>query len=166
MIIDANLNEAIGKFIIGLEYRLWGVRWHQEGRSQHLQVFIDHDNGIGVDDCAHVSRHLSVWLDVESSLTSNYVLEVSSPGADRLLFGAEHFQHYAAQKVTLRLHRSVLNKRTLSATIISCDNDAVIVACDGKDEHQTVLLRDIKEARLQLDDNRLYKKQQQTKAGT
>ncbi|MDP7602566.1 MAG: ribosome maturation factor RimP, partial [Alphaproteobacteria bacterium] len=36
-----------------------------------------------VDDCAEISRAISVLLDVEDPIAGAYVLEVSSPGLDR-----------------------------------------------------------------------------------
>ena len=42
-------------------------------------------DGIGVEDCERVSRELSALLDVEDPITVPYQLEVSSPGADRIL---------------------------------------------------------------------------------
>ena len=145
--MDTKLNSAIDDFISGMDYQLWGVRWYQQGRSNHLQVFIDHQNGIEIDDCARVSRSLSVWLDVEEPNLGNYVLEVSSPGTDRLLLSANHFQLYKGEKVAFRLHRAVAGRKKMTAIIINCDNEQVIVECDG--EEYSIPQREIKEARLQ-----------------
>ena len=145
--MEAKLSTAISDFVSGLDYQAWGVRWHQQGRSRHLQVFIDHENGISVDDCARVSRSLSVWLDVEGPELGSYVLEVSSPGADRLLLNTGHFQLYKGEKATFRLHKGVAGRKNITATIINSDSEQVIVDYDG--EQHSVLQRDIKEARLQ-----------------
>ena len=45
-----------------------------------LRVFIDKEEGITLDDCAHFSKSLSVVLDVKEPLKTRYTLEVSSPG--------------------------------------------------------------------------------------
>ncbi len=47
-------------------------------------------DGIGVEDCERVSRELSALLDVEDPIAVPYQLEVSSPGADRILRTVAH----------------------------------------------------------------------------
>lgn len=145
--MDAKLNSAISDFVSGMDYHLWGIRWYQQGKSRHLQVFIDHENGIEVDDCARVSRSLSVWLDVEGPELDHYILEVSSPGTDRLLLNASHFQLYKGEKAAFRLHRAVAGRKNMTAVIVDSDSEQVTVGCDG--EEYSVPQRDIKDARLQ-----------------
>ena len=71
--------EETGKELLGVEYI-------SAGNHSVLRLFIDHENGIDVDDCAEVSRQVGAILDVEDPISSEYSLEVSSPGLDRPLF--------------------------------------------------------------------------------
>src|SRR5882672_3299740 len=57
-----------------------------EGDETRLQ-----EGGIGVDDCARMSREVSALLDVEDPIPTAYTLEVSSPGSDRVLRKKGHF---------------------------------------------------------------------------
>src|SRR5580698_7033622 len=50
-----------------------------------VQVFVDADEGIHIDTCAGISRHLEKYLDEAKPLGEKYVLEVSSPGMDNPL---------------------------------------------------------------------------------
>lgn len=50
-----------------------------------IEVFIDGDNALSIEDCATVSAAIHTRLEAESSLNSNFRLEVSSPGTDRPL---------------------------------------------------------------------------------
>jgi ribosome maturation factor RimP len=47
--------------ISGLGYEL--VEWALSGKAGMLRIFIDKPGGISVDDCAHISQHLSRVLD-------------------------------------------------------------------------------------------------------
>jgi len=76
--------EGVGKELLGIEYI-------SAGNNSILRLFIDHENGINVDDCAEVSRQVGAILDVEDPIGPEYNLEVSSPGLDRPLFDLEHF---------------------------------------------------------------------------
>lgn len=63
-------------------------------------------DGIGVEDCERVSRELSALLDVEDPIAVAYQLEVSSPGADRILRTAAHYQRHVGQRVLVELEAS------------------------------------------------------------
>jgi ribosome maturation factor RimP len=70
--------DSMGLELVELEFK-------KVGRGYLLQIFIDKPDGVNLDDCAEVSRELSVQLDVEDCIASRYTLEVSSPGLDRPL---------------------------------------------------------------------------------
>ncbi|MFN8294180.1 MAG: hypothetical protein U0T72_10680 [Chitinophagales bacterium] len=48
--------------------------------GKKIEVFLDTDSGIGIDQCATISRQLEKNLDESGLVPENYVLEVSSPG--------------------------------------------------------------------------------------
>ena len=79
------------------------------GQDGILRLFIDKDGGIALDDCADVSHELSAILDVEEIITSNYTLEVSSPGLDRPLKKPEDYQRYAGRLIKVRTYDQVLD---------------------------------------------------------
>ena len=72
--------------IEALGFELLGLELAQAGRHSTLRIYIDHADGINVDNCAEVSRQVSAILDVEDPITNEYNLEVSSPGVDLPLF--------------------------------------------------------------------------------
>jgi len=55
------------------------VKFHSNGK---LMVLVDGDNGIGIDDCVAISRHVGFHLEEENVIETAYNLEVSSPGLD------------------------------------------------------------------------------------
>ncbi len=70
--------DSLGLELVELEFK-------KVGRSFVLRLFIDKTGGVTMDDCADVSRELSLLLDVEDCIQNRYTLEVSSPGLDRPL---------------------------------------------------------------------------------
>jgi ribosome maturation factor RimP len=76
-------------------YTFWGLEYLSQGKDTVLRVFIDHENGITVDDCAAVSRQISSVMDVEDPISQVYNLEVSSPGMDRPVFTLEQYASLA-----------------------------------------------------------------------
>ena len=61
--------------------------------------------GITIDQCAELSRLLGLTLEVEDCVESAYVLEVSSPGLERLFFKAEQLKRALGVKVEATLFK-------------------------------------------------------------
>lgn len=64
---------------------LWGIETAFGGQSV-IRIYVEGDNGVTIDQCAELSRLLSLTLDVEDILPGSYMLEVSSPGLERVFF--------------------------------------------------------------------------------
>ena len=58
--------------------------------------------GVGLEDCARISRALEEYLDALETLPSNYVLEVSSPGVERPLVKRRDFERFAGHEVAVK----------------------------------------------------------------
>ena len=122
------LSQLIEPIIEDLGFVLWGVEYLPQKNSAILRVFIDHENGINVNDCAECSREISGVLEVEDPINGAYVLEVSSPGMDRVLFNTQQFAQYIGEFVVVKLAQPVLGARNIKGTIESVSDDEIIVA--------------------------------------
>ena len=80
-------------------YELVDVQASNGGRL--LRLFIDKPGGVGLQDCAAVSRQLSRVFEVEGIDYER--LEVSSPGLDRPLRKGADFARFAGQKAEVRM---------------------------------------------------------------
>jgi ribosome maturation factor RimP len=127
-------------------YVLWGLEHISQGRHSLLRVYIDKDSGIGIEDCERVSRQVSAMLDVEDPVSGNYRLEISSPGIPRPLFYSWQYQSYADQDVNIKLSKPFAGKRKISGTIISADDNVLILKVDEKP--QEFILSNIVKANL------------------
>ncbi len=68
---------------------------HVEFRGGTLRLFVDRpEGGVTVDDCSRISREVSTLLDVHDFGKRRYLLEVSSPGLDRKLFGPRDYDRF------------------------------------------------------------------------
>ena len=102
---ELQIEELIVPTVEALGAYVWGVEYLNQGRKSLLRIFVEREEGVSVDLCAEVSRHVSDLLDVEEIMPSAYTLEVSSPGIDRLLFKSE--QRQPANRVQLRLRHQI-----------------------------------------------------------
>ena len=104
MKLDSDGLEALFEPIVqGLGFTLWGVELRSSQNHAHLKVYIDHEDGISVDNCSDVSHQISGILDVEDPISVAYTLEVSSPGVERPLMKREHFERYLGRSASAPL---------------------------------------------------------------
>ena len=118
--------DETGKTLLGIEYI-------SAGNNSILRLFIDHDNGIDVDDCAEVSRQVGAILDVEDPISSEYSLEVSSPGVDRPLFEIKHFETVIGETVNIKLSIPLNGRRKFKGQLVAIDNNNLIIEVDSID---------------------------------
>ncbi len=118
--------EETGKSLLGIEYI-------SAGNNSILRLFIDHENGIDVDDCAEVSRQVGALLDVEDPISSEYNLEVSSPGVDRPLFEIAHFQAVVGEIVNIKLSIPLNGRRKFKGPLVAIENNNLIIEVDSID---------------------------------
>jgi ribosome maturation factor RimP len=117
-----------------LGYELVGIEYIRAGKHSTLRVYIDHENGILVDDCAAVSREISALMDVEDPITNEYTLEVSSPGLERPLFSAEQYAAFIGSEVKVQLRMPIQNRRRWKGIISSVAGEIICVNVDGTEE--------------------------------
>jgi len=128
------LKRIVAAAVQPLGYELVGVEFHGERASALLRVYIDREQGITVDDCQRVSHQLSGVLEVEDPIAGPYTLEVSSPGIDRPLFEAGHFERFAGAEVRIQLRELLDGRRKLTGRLLGMrDGAAVLVDSDGRE---------------------------------
>ena len=118
--------EEVGKELLGCEFI-------SAGNHSVLRLFIDHENGIEVDDCAEVSRQVGAILDVEDPISSEYNLEVSSPGLDRPLFEMSQFQAVIGETINVKLSIPLNGRRKFKGKLQTIENDTLVVLLDGEE---------------------------------
>lgn len=99
-----------------------------------LRVYIDKISGINVADCARASRQISAILDVADPIDRYYLLEVSSPGADRPLFNAAQYVSFIGREVILQFRTAVHNQRKLVGIIKAVEGEEITISVDGSEE--------------------------------
>ena len=68
-----------------------------------LEILLDGDNGIAIEDCVQVSRHVGYHLEEENVIDRAYRLEVSSPGIDSPLLLNRQYEKNVGRDVKVKL---------------------------------------------------------------
>ncbi len=88
-----------------------------------VRLFIDHPQGVTLDLCERVTKHLP-------ELRERYSLEVSSPGTERPLSKPEHFRRYVGRRAKVRTRGEHDGRRSFIGELLNATDDAVTVAAD------------------------------------
>ena len=143
---ERRLHELIEPTVLALGFELVGVLWRDMNPRGLIRVYIDHDAGVTVDDCARVSHRVNGLLDVADPLPGEYDLEVSSPGADRPLFVERDFIRFAGADLKVTLRSPIAGRRRFAGTLGGYRDGVVLVDEHGM-EHRFAI-SEIESARL------------------
>jgi ribosome maturation factor RimP len=116
-----------------------------------LEIRIDRRDGetVTIDDCAKASRALEARLEADALVAEQYVLEVSSPGADRPLRHAADWRRFVGRRATVTSTLLAGGKQEVEILALEGGEGAeVALVRDAKGREVHVPLRDVTQARL------------------
>jgi ribosome maturation factor RimP len=142
-----DLTELFEPVVESMGYEMVGLEFHCSEHHGVLRVFIDHENGITVDDCAKVSRQISAVIDVEDPIEMAFDLEVSSPGINRPLFKLSDFEKYSGHKAKIKLGVALNGRKNFSGVLKGIDDDQQVII-DVDNEIYELPYHDIAKANL------------------
>ena len=127
---------------------LWDVRFVKEGASYYLRVFIDKEDGVNIDDCTAVSHAIDPVIDEADPIDKSYYLEVCSPGLERELIRAEHFEWAKGREIKVKLYKAIGGSKEIIGTLLSFDGGINISTVSGeiyleKKDFSTAKLNDL-----------------------
>lgn len=146
--VEEFVSSVVEKVIAGTELELVDVDYVRE-RDWYLRVYLDKPGGVDLDDCQMVSEKLSAALDEKDPITENYLLEVSSPGLDRVLKKDKDFIRYNGRDVDIQLFKTIGGLKQYTGTLQGFNDDTIEFLING--ESMTFERSSIAQIRLHLD---------------
>lgn len=151
--LENKLSELAAPVVADLGYALVQVKISGIGRATNVQVMAE-DPATGklpIDACALISRMLSPVLDVADVISTQYRLEVSSPGIDRPLITKDDFVRFAGQECKIETEDPLPNsQRRFTGLLKGMDGDDVIL--ETETGTVTIAFKNILKAKLVLTD--------------
>lgn len=125
---------------------LEGIELTPAGKRRVLRVTVDSDNGVDLDTVGDVTQEVSTALDSSDVMGQTpYVLEVTSPGAERLLTLPRHWRRSQGRLVKVDLAEGgQVNGRVV-------DSDEQGATLDVKGRSRTIAYADIAKAKVQVE---------------
>ncbi|MBL4800920.1 MAG: ribosome maturation factor RimP [Emcibacter sp.] len=128
------LHKIIDPVADAMGYEIIRIAIHNSSRGDAptLQVMAERPDGtMLVEDCAKLSREISVLLDVEDPISGEYMLEVSTAGIDRPLTRRKDFANYAGYEAKIELSVPEEGRRRYRGKLLGITGDVVKINVDG-----------------------------------
>ena len=123
--LEERISDIIRPVIEDMGYALVQARMTSSDKRNILQILAENPktHNLGVDECAQLSKAVSVNLDVEDPIAGAYTLEVSSPGIDRPLTRAEDFVTYQGFEAKIELDMPIEGQKRFRGFLNGLNED-------------------------------------------
>lgn len=121
--IAYEIQEKIAQYVQSCGCELYDVEFTKEFHQNVLRISIYAKEGITLDKCQEVSNVLSPFLDIEEPFDSQYLLEVSSPGVERILKTTRHFALSLGEEIAVKM----LDKTSLEGILKRSDEQGFVL---------------------------------------
>ena len=127
--VDEQLRDSLCLRLKNLGFHLIRIKLIDTHRKKTLQIMAERikDKKMNLDDCVFLSKHISTFLEVEDSISSSYVLEVSSGGLARPLTMIEDYISFKHNKAKIVLKEKFLGKKTYKGFLGGVDKNGKIL---------------------------------------
>ena len=131
--------------VTALGYELYEVEYQKEFDNWVLTLYIDHPDGVSLDDCELVSNAVDPVLDAADPTEQAYYLSVSSLGIDRPLKTDKDYKRNIGKVMDVKLYAPLNGKKEFSGTLTAFDEETYTIELKSGSEtierKKTALIR-------------------------
>ncbi|MDO8603696.1 MAG: ribosome maturation factor RimP [Candidatus Omnitrophota bacterium] len=108
------------------------IIFKKEAGRQVLRLLVDKDGGIRMADCVKLNEKISQVLDQADIIQESYVIEVASPGIDRLFKTRRDYERAMGRLVRVTLAERILDKKEYVARLEDVSDTGVKIEVKKK----------------------------------
>lgn len=137
------------------DYMLWAIEYEQMDGDMVLRALVDRKSGsINMDDLVHLTEIIGELVDTiqPDPFPDSYMLDVSSPGAERQLTKLRDYEWALQQRIVLTLKQQSANEDDLIGELVEIQDDGLLIRHTIKNKNilTPVAWTEIKGAKLAL----------------
>ena len=151
MAIENDVLALIKEPISKMGYEEVSVKFQRENGTYYLHVFVDKDDAISLDDIVAVNELISPLLDESNLIDGQYILDVSSYGAEKNIDVAK-LEKYVEKYVNVHLVNPYKGENYLEGTLENVTSDEIVISFYQKTRliKANVKREDVDKARLAI----------------
>ena len=128
----SEIREFLEKYATELGLTIFDIEV-KKGSNPQITVFVEKDGGIDLDSCEKFHKAIFEPLDeLDPTFGEPYILNVSSPGADRPFKTEQDFLSHVGKMVEVKVKQSIKGKKSFDGVLVSYDTKTVVVKIDAK----------------------------------
>jgi ribosome maturation factor RimP len=135
--VETEVFQCLEPIINNLNYELYDVIYEKEGKDNVLRIFIDKSDGlIDINDCELVNNNINDILDEKNFIKGQYLLEVSSPGLERIIRLDKHFKRYLNTEININLYKAIIegnNSKEIHGILVNYDDESITIKLNDKE---------------------------------
>ena len=132
MTLESTVLNLIEKPIKALGYSEVDVKFVREFGTQYLRVMVDKDDEtIDLDEIVKVNELVSPILDEADLIKTNYVLDVTTFGAEKAIDVAK-LEKYVGRYINIHLTHPYKGLNNIEGTLESVNDDLIVISYKEK----------------------------------
>lgn len=138
---DSVLKE-IKPIIAARNDELVDMEYVKEKGKYYLRIYVDHEQGIDMDEIACLSELISAKLDqiTPDPFPDPYILELSSPGIERPIKTPADWQKALNSYVHVGLYQKVEDQKEYDGTLITYNDDKIELEIKLKNKKRKLVI--------------------------
>jgi len=120
------IRELLEPTLAHLGYEIYAIEQLGSG-GRTLRFSIDKPTGVTIEDCERVSQVAGPILEQSGLVDGNYILEVSSPGAERPLRERWEYERFAGKRVNVRYRYGENSEGVVEGVLAAVDESGIAV---------------------------------------
>ncbi|MDY0138465.1 MAG: hypothetical protein RBR50_02085 [Candidatus Izemoplasmatales bacterium] len=109
-----SLKESLKVFLENTPYEFYGLEYNKKGKDRILTIYIDKLDGVTMDDVVAATNLINPFIDDLDPIKEEYLLEISSPGAEKELRSKEAIKKAVDRFVYLETYEQKLEGKLLA----------------------------------------------------
>lgn len=127
--------QAVFPYAVSLGYEIVDLTMSKPEGKLALRFLVDKPTGgISLRECAILNERLSEFLDRENILNENYILEVSSPGVDRILRDEKDFRRICGRRIRIFLQEPIKENTEMEGIVDTIKDNFLFLKVNEKIE--------------------------------
>ena len=138
------LKDELNAFLKTTRFELYGVEFIKDKKDSILRIYIDSLEGINMEDVVEATHLINPFIDKLDPIEGEYLLEVSSPGAEKELRSIEAVKKAINRYVYLETYEQKLEGKLVDF------NGEVLTLIAGKNKRVAINYIDVNLIRLAI----------------
>lgn len=115
------------------------LNYVKKGRDFYLEVYVEKEDDVTtLDDVCQVSEKISEKLDEVDLISENYILDVSTSGAEKPITDFSKFSKYVGKYIFVKIKNPILGFNDFTGTLESADEEKIVLSYREKTRVKTV----------------------------